>query len=357
MKLFDSSKIYLSLFCLLSLFLNLSKAFETPIFFNYPRIFDADRITIRPGSIDKLSPDGTISTAVSGLNTPSGLTFDDVGNLYYGNVKHNPLGFEIFKRTPEGMATNIGQVWDIPGGFSITGWGFDLAISPIGDVFFNHPESKTIDGITIRTGSIEKLSPDGTISTAVSSLNTPSGIAFDDVGNLYYGNVKHNPLGFEIFKRTPEGMATNIGQVWDIPGGFSITGWGFDLAISPIGDVFFNHPESKTIDGITIRTGSIEKLSPDGTISTVVSGLNTPSGIAFDDVGNLYYGNVKHDPLGFEIFMRTSEGVVTNLGQVVDKPAGHIYVTGWGFDIAIPEPATLMLLGLGGLALHRKRKI
>jgi hypothetical protein len=90
--------------------------------------------------------------------------------------------------------------------------------------------------------------------------------------------------------------------------------------------------------------GSIEKFAPDGGTGTVFASsasLNSPFGIAFDGSDNLYvacYGGnsiVKLDPGGN---MSTVASVQNTLG----------------IAIQIPEPCTLLLLGLGAAILRRK---
>ena len=355
-------------------YLNAGQAIEASILFNHPAVYDGSKL-IRAGSIEKLDADGTRSTLVSGLDNPSGIALDTEGNLYYGNVGrtilyhissiyYTSMGFELFKRRPDGTVTSLGQVRDTPGSISIGGWGFDIAVGSSGEIYFNHP-SVYNDSKLIRAGSIEKLDPDGTRHTLISGLDNPSGIAFDTEGNLYYGNVTSGSLSVSLFKRSPDGTMTSLGQVFDTSAGsVSISGWGFDIAVGSSGEIYFNHP-SVYGDSKLIRSGSIEKLDPDGTRSTLVSGLDNPSGIAIDSEGNLYYGNVGrtgiyytssiYTGMGIELFKLQSDGTVMNLGQVRDTP-GSISIGGWGFDVAIPEPAAFMLLGWGGLTLLRRRR-
>jgi len=235
MKSFNLSKVSLIFLALVSLCLNVVQAVQRPILYNHPRVFVPGQGTIRAGSIDKLSPDGTRSTVVSDLDKPSGIAFDAVGNLYYGNVTSGSTIISLFKRTPDGIVMNLGEVVNTSGGsVSVSGWGFDVAVSPSGDIFYNHPRVFVPGQGTIRPGSIDKLSPEGTRSTVVSDLDRPSGIAFDAAGNLYYGNVTSGSIRISLFKRTPDGTVTNLGEVVNTSGGsVSIVGWGFDVAIGP----------------------------------------------------------------------------------------------------------------------------
>ncbi len=362
MQLGQTFKISLLLFGLASVSLNVGHAIALPVFFNYPSVYDSSGV-IRPGSIEKLSPDGTRTTMVSGLDYPSGMAFDAAGNLYYGNVTDSLSRVDLFKWSRDGTVTNLGQVIDrSAGAVYIGGWGFDLAISPSGDIYYNYPSvfDQVHTALKIRSGSIESLSADGTHSTVVPDLDYPSGITFDGAGNLYYGNVTDSLACVDLFMRSPDGTVRSLGRVIDrSAGGVYIGGWGFDLAVSPNGDIYYNYPSvfDKFDPELKIRSGSIERLSPDGTRTTVVCGLDYPSGLAFDTAGNLYYGNVTDSLARVDLFMLSPDGTVTSLGQVIDRSAGAVYIGGWGFDVAIPEPGMVFLLGLGGLVvLTRKRR-
>ena len=236
MKSLNVSKVSLMFLGLVSLCLNVVQAVQRPIFYNHPSVWDYEHtFIIRPGSIDKLNSDGTRSTVVSGLDRPSGIALDAAGNLYYGNVTSGSTIISLFKRTRDGTVMNLGEVVNTSGGsVSVSGWGFDVVVSPSGDIFYNHPRVFVPGQGTIRAGSIDKLSPEGTRSTVVSDLDKPSGIAFDAAGNLYYGNVTSGSIRISLFKRTPDGAVTNLGEVVNTSGGsVSIVGWGFDVAIGP----------------------------------------------------------------------------------------------------------------------------
>ncbi len=363
----DRSKVSFVVPSLVLLCLYWGQALGVPIYYNHPRLLDyvdGEYVTIRPGSIEKLSPNGTRSILVSDLDEPSGIALDTAGNLYYGNVSSGSLITSLFKRTPDGTVIDLGHVVDTSGyRVRIGGWGFDVAISPTGDIYYNHPRLLDyVNGeyVTVRPGSVEKLTPDGARSTVVSGLDEPSGIGLDAAGNLYYGNTSSSSLSISLFKRTPDGTVTNLGQVVDTSGySVRVGAWGFDVAVGSAGEIYYNHPSLLDYVGgkyITVEKGFIGELGPDGARSTVVSGLNEPSGIALDPAGNLYYGDVISGSQGISLFRRTPDGTITNLGQVVDASEYSVRIGGWGFDVAIPEPATVFLLGLGGLAFLRRRK-
>ena len=87
--------------------------------------------------------------------------------------------------------------------------------------------------------------------------------------------------------------------------------------------------------------GTIEKFDSSGNGTIFASGLNGPSGLAFDSSGNLFTTNWSTGTI--EKF--DSSGNRSVFASGLNRPS---------FIAAqIPEPATLLLLGLGGLIIRR----
>ena len=106
-----------------------------------------------------------------------------------------------------------------------------------------------------------------------------------------------------------------------------------DMAYAPDGSLLvaqfvdkgLNQDPTKPFD----PTGSIKRLRPDGTIETLISGLVTPTSIAFGPDGSLYVTDTDRQ-----------------LGGLVRRYAYQ----------PVPEPATFAALGLGALTMLRRRK-
>jgi sugar lactone lactonase YvrE len=165
--------------------------------------------------------------------------------------------------------------------------------------------------------SILKFAPDGTGSVfADSGLVGPHGLVFDRAGNLYVANN----LNATIVKFTPDGVGTVFADAGDGLDG------PFDLAFDTAGNLYV----SNAYGGPT-RNGSVLKFTPDGVGSVFTdTGVQLPFGLAFDREGNLYVTNVssstieKFSPTGTDLGVFASAGLDGPLGIMFDR-AGNLY--------------------------------
>ena len=194
------------------------------------------------GHIYKIPPNGVRSTFASGLNGPSGLAFDRVGNLFVG------LGGQILKFTPAGVRTTFASGLNGPEGLAFDGAG-NLAVADNG------------------SGNIYKFSPAGARTTFASGLNGPEGLAFDGVGNLFVADLSSG----NIYKFTPCGVESIFASGLNYP---------YDLAFDSTGDLFVTEAGSGS-------GGHVYKFTVAGVRSTFAV-LGAPEGLAFDSAGNLF---------------------------------------------------------------------
>jgi sugar lactone lactonase YvrE len=172
--------------------------------------------------------------------------------------------------------------------------------------------------------SIQKFAPDGTGSIfANSGLDGPHGLVFDTAGNLYVANARNNT----VVKFTPDGAGTVFADRAD-----GVVG-PFDLAFDTEGNLYVSNGY-----GGPARTGSIVKVTPNGVGSVFAdSGFDRAYGLAFDGAGNLYVSNVDNDtiekfaPDGTDLGVFVSVGLNEPLGITFD-PEGNLYAANRGND-------------------------
>jgi DNA-binding beta-propeller fold protein YncE len=167
----------------------------------------------RPYLIDKFAPDGTgsiFADSGSGLNGPHALVFDEASNLYVANA----FGDTIEKFTPDGVGTVFADHAD---GLDTP---IDLAFDTAGNLYVSN-----LSGGPTHTGSVLKFTPDGVGSVfADSGFDSPFGLAFDRAGNLYVSNLDSNtveefsPTGEDLGVFASTGLAGPLGMMFDRDG-------------------------------------------------------------------------------------------------------------------------------------------
>jgi sugar lactone lactonase YvrE len=204
--------------------------------------------------------------------------------------------------------------------FSLTGSDlgvFGMPVKPTG-LAFDNAGNLYVASDDPAGYSIQKFAPDGTVSIfANSGLSFPSDIVFDEAGNLYVANPRNNT----IEKFTPDGIGTEFANSAD--GLHQPVGLTFDTA----GNLYVSNAS-----GGPTGNGSIEKFTPAGVGSVFAdSGLHVPFGLVFDSAGNLYVSNSlsntieKFSPTGEDLGVFASAGLNKPLGMMFDR-AGNLYV-------------------------------
>jgi len=172
--------------------------------------------------------------------------------------------------------------------------------------------------------SIRKFAPDGTgsiFADSSSGLEGPHALVFDEAGNLYVANASGNT----IEKFTPDGVGTLFADRDD---GLDTP---IDLAFDTAGNLYVSN-----LTGGPAHTGSVLKFTPDGVGSVFAdSGFASAFGLAFDRAGNLYVSNIdsntveEFSPTGEDLGVFASTGLAGPLGMMFDRN-GNLYVANRG---------------------------
>ena len=294
-----------------------------------------------------------VTTYVSGLSSPQGITIDPINNLYTSQLSGI---YKIDTNTTPNIVAGI----TLGTGFTDNVFGTNAQ--------FNNPIGITIDSAgnlyvcDRNNNKIRKIEPNGKVTTIAGNINgttdnvigtnaqfkSPNGITIDSTGNLYVCDIGNN----RIRKIDTDSMVTTIA---------GSTSSGTNNAFGT--NARFNVPTEITIDSAgnlyvcDFVNERIRKIGTNGAVETIagstsgftdnVIGTNakfsSPSGITIDSTGNLYVcdrNNNRIRKIGTDAMVTTiagstssgtNNGIGTNAqfnsprGITIDS-AGNLYV-------------------------------
>lgn len=278
------------------------------------------------GGIYKRDAGGQVSVVLPNVGRCTGLEFDDDGNLYFGMFYDGRHKIDLMRISPDQQVTNLGNIIEVR---EVTlSFGIDLAIGDREEVYFTHPY-----------GGVHKIESSGQISTVLSEVGEVASMEFYDNENLYFGKLYDHNHKIDLMSMSPEQQVANLGTIIEV--GEVTLSFDIDIAVSEIGEVYFTHPY-----------GGIYKTDVTGNVSAVLPDVGRCTGLEFDDYGNLYFGEFYDDRHKIDLMRMSPDQQVINLGNIIEVGTTTLR---WDADLAvIPEPATVLLVALGCLALVRK---
>ncbi|MGP0065797.1 MAG: Ig-like domain repeat protein [Isosphaeraceae bacterium] len=277
--------------------------------------------------VDEVTPDGVISTVVgtgtagySGdggpaanaeLNFPQVLAMDANGDLFIADVGNNVVREVI--PGPDGLSdgTIITVAGDGTAGYSGNGvpatsamlnYPNGIAVDSHGDLFIADSGNNVVREVTpgpdgLSDGTITTVAGNGTAGywgdsgpATAAELNNPNAVAVNAQGDLFiadYGNsvvreVTPGPEGLSDGTITTFAGDGSFGEYGDSGDGGPATsaelGLPNGLAVDAQGNVFISDAANDVV----------RMVDPQGTITTVASGLNYPAGLALDGSGDLF---------------------------------------------------------------------
>ncbi|GGH15913.1 hypothetical protein GCM10007352_24990 [Mucilaginibacter phyllosphaerae] len=202
-------------------------------------------------TLSYFSPTGTIIatnpylTGTYTLVNPKQLIFDGNANLYISDYGNN----RIVKVTPGGVVSYITGISQPLG----------LAVDASNNIYV----------ASSNTGNVYRIAAGATTSTIFKSgFTAPSAVAINSAGDLFVGQNG-------VVNKVVSGTTTIV----SFATGFS--GSPSTLDFDPGGNL-------TVVDG---GNNAIKKVTPYGTVTTVLTGLNGPSGVAYDAAGNILVTN------------------------------------------------------------------
>jgi uncharacterized repeat protein (TIGR03803 family) len=248
------------------------------------------------------------NNCTDGAGPTAGLVFDQKGNLY-GTTQYGGAGV-VFKLTPKGKQTVLYSFCAKPNCADGAGPSAGVVFDQKGNLYGTTANGGTHNGcnLGIGCGVVFKVTPKGK-ETVLYSFCAQSGctdgaspfggLVFDQEGNLYgttgAGGVYNrdcNPEGCGVvFKLTPKGKETVLHSFCTRTN--CADGW------LPVGGLIFD--QNRNLYGVTSGGGAnghgvVFQLSPKGKETVLYSFCarnncsdgDGPSGVVFDQTGNLY---------------------------------------------------------------------
>jgi len=221
--------------------------------------------------IKKISSDESLSNfaTFSSSQGPGvyngGITIDSLGNVYASLVSSH----QIQKFTPVGQSSQLLMGLNTPQ---------YIAIDSSNNLFVSDKNN----------GLVRKITPTNVITTIASGLSSPQGVFVDLSGNVFVADTGNNA----IKKISSDGTVVSIGSGFSRPS---------CVAVDASGNVYVGEDE---ISQFLYNTGSIKKITPQGLISTLATGVAS-RGICVDASGNVFFSQSN------SISKITTSGVLT----------------------------------------------
>ncbi len=254
--------------------------------------------TVAGNGVRGFSGDGGAAVAAS-LDTPIGVAVDPEGNLYIGDSGNHRIrkvdsagfistavGTGVRSHTPEGTLAPYAQL-DMPAWLAFDGQGI-LYFSEIGG---NAVRKVTATGQvqTVAGSGVRGYTGDGGPALAA-GLDSPQGIAVDAQGNVYIADTGNRRI--RMVSTAASGDAPIITTVPDVNASTwrSLRG----LAVDAQGSLYVTDAEDARVFRID-PPGRVYTIAGTATASftgesgeALRQGLDTPSGLAVDGLGNVY---------------------------------------------------------------------
>jgi DNA-binding beta-propeller fold protein YncE len=234
-----------------------------------------------------------VALVSTGINFPTSVAVDGLGNVYYADANHNAIREWIAPTNT--VSTLVSTGLNTPNG---------LAVDSSGDVYIADTVNKAIKEWNAQSHVLTPL--------VVTGLTSPQGVTVDDTGNVYFSDTFANTL--------KEWIAGSSTVTTLISTGLS---GPYGLAVDVAGNVYIADSSNNAIK---------EWVAASKTVSTLVSvGLSSPVGVAVDGSGNVYIADSSNNAIKERVVATGT--VVSLVSKGLNRPEdvavdanGNVYI-------------------------------
>jgi sugar lactone lactonase YvrE len=195
------------------------------------------------------------------INTPYSMAADGNGDVFIADAATNLsyLSGKVWEVKPDGTQSVVFDA-TLPGPYQYKVGAYGLAVDSAGDLFVAAGGNAHL---------VQKITPSGTVTTAISGPMYPIGVAVDTAGDLFIGDA----LNSQVLELTSSGTLSVVVKGLNLSAGA-----GGRIAVDSAGDVFV----------ADCGNSRVLEVKPDGSVSTVGSGLNGVTDVAVDGQGDVF---------------------------------------------------------------------
>ncbi|MES2810179.1 MAG: gliding motility-associated C-terminal domain-containing protein [Bacteroidota bacterium] len=281
-----------------------------------PQVFEvnkpiADWLPTNTGGTVPESDYGVLENILNAPNTFGSITADAGGSVYFSDQGPNLIRrIEPPSATPNarwGSGANGSN--DGPSGVASFSMPHGVVVDQTGNIYVSE----------IGNNFIRKININGDVSRLADGFNRPKGIALDATGEFLYVADEGNNLIKKVSTTTGAVTAVNAGTL-NAPS---------DVCFDDLGNLYILNAGAK----------SVLKLAPDGTLTTFVDGLINPREIVVDGLGdNCYISGTSILRVSKTGEETNIPGFVNSTGLALDRSAkmGGLYIVQGGIIKRMP---------------------